>query len=574
MRRLFAIFVLALLGATAAAAWVVWALHRPYQNFSASGVFVDVPHGAARRTVARLLADQGVISNRWLFEGLTRWRSGRTLQAGEYFFDRPASALEVFDKIADGKIFVRQLVVPEGYSMFEIAGLVERAGLTTREDFLAAARSPQLVRELCAGEPPASKGFFSRPPIEFPRHMSGQDIAAAMVRRFQQEWETVSAQALNSARLSLQNAVTLASLVESETPQPAERPLVAGVFLNRLNHRIPLQCDPTVAYAMELAGKFGGKLEAGDLRFDSRYNTYRHIGLPPGPIANPGTHVVARRARSHSDGHDLFRGQRRGRPRFQPDTGRTQPERGKLSPTLGTAAPCGADRCRNGHGHQPGKVAMSGVSEETRKKRILEIAEDLGVEQFTPAEVEQIRRQLIARFGAGAKANAEYIHEVLEDAGLRVNWSTQADSEDLYEEEFRDLLHFATLEEAEMCLMRLDELVRKFRSRRRARRRETRAGSGQTRPPPRRDDRPQSARGPQEARGEAGNPGVVPHLAANPGSIFRVARRAQALPRLPAAFRRQSLRGRAIAPSGQRLSIAWRWRPWSSGPAPAPSASN
>ncbi len=107
---------------------------------------------------------------------------------------------------------------------------------------------------------------------------------------------------------------------------------------------------------------------------------------------------------------------------------------------------------------------MSGVSEETRKKRILEIAEDLGVEQFTPAEVEQIRRQLIARFGAGAKANAEHIHEVLEDAGLRVNWSTQADSEDLYEEEFRDLLHFATLEEAEMCLMRLDELVRKFRS--------------------------------------------------------------------------------------------------------------
>ncbi len=288
MRRLFAIFVLALLGVTAAAAWAVWALHRPYQNFSASGVFVDVPHGAARRTVARLLADQGVISNRWLFEGLTRWRSGRTLQAGEYFFDRPASALEVFDKIADGKIFVRQLVVPEGYSMFEIADLVERAGLTTREDFLAAARSPQLARSF-APAAPSLEGFLFPATYEFPRHMSGQDIAAAMVRRFQQEWEAVSAQAPNSARLSLQNAVTLASLVESETPQPAERPLVAGVFLNRLNHRIPLQCDPTVAYAMELAGKFGGKLEAGDLRFDSRYNTYRHIGLPPGPIANPGT---------------------------------------------------------------------------------------------------------------------------------------------------------------------------------------------------------------------------------------------------------------------------------------------
>jgi hypothetical protein len=107
---------------------------------------------------------------------------------------------------------------------------------------------------------------------------------------------------------------------------------------------------------------------------------------------------------------------------------------------------------------------MSGMSEETKKKRILEVAEDLGVEQFTPAEVEQIKRQLIARFGAGAKCAPEYIVDVLEDAGLRVSWSTQADSEDLYEEEFRDLLHFATLEEAEMCLMRLDELVRKFRA--------------------------------------------------------------------------------------------------------------
>lgn len=107
---------------------------------------------------------------------------------------------------------------------------------------------------------------------------------------------------------------------------------------------------------------------------------------------------------------------------------------------------------------------MSGTSEETKKRKILEVAEDLGVEQFTPFEVEQIRRQLIARFGAGFKATSEYIHEVLEDAGLRVNWATQADSEDMYEEEFRDLLHFATFEEAEMCITRLDELVRKFRA--------------------------------------------------------------------------------------------------------------
>jgi len=101
---------------------------------------------------------------------------------------------------------------------------------------------------------------------------------------------------------------------------------------------------------------------------------------------------------------------------------------------------------------------------ETKKQAILEIAEDLGAERFTPAEVEQIRRQLIARLGAGGKTAPEYIADVLEAAGLRVLWSTQADTDGLYEEEFRDLLHFATLEEAEMCIVRLDELLRKFRT--------------------------------------------------------------------------------------------------------------
>ena len=288
MRRLLAIFVLLLLVAAGAIAWAGWTLNQPYGNFPAEGVFVDVPRGASRRTVARLLADQGVIRNRVLFEALTRVRAERTLQAGEYFFDEPASPVEVFDKIASGRIFTRELTVPEGYSIFEIADLVEREGLTTREDFLAAARDPELARGL-APRAPSLEGFLFPATYQFPRRVSGQDIAEDMVQRFQQEWEAVSAQAGNPAGLTVQQAVTLASLVESETPRTEERPVVAGVFLNRLRKRIPLQCDPTVAYAMELAGKFSGRLEARDLRFESPYNTYRHIGLPPGPIASPGT---------------------------------------------------------------------------------------------------------------------------------------------------------------------------------------------------------------------------------------------------------------------------------------------
>jgi UPF0755 protein len=287
MRRLLAITLFLLAGIALAAGWAAWSLLQPYRAFPAEGVFVDIPRGAPGRTIARLLADHGVIRNRWLFEALARLRPALTLQAGEYFFDGPATSFQVFDKLAAGRIFVRELVVPEGYSIFEIADLVAREGLTTREDFLAAARSPALVRALAPGAP-SLEGFLFPATYQLPRHLTGEEIAAVMVRRFQQEWEKLSAESPNPARLSLQQAVTLASLVESETRQPEERPLVAGVFLNRLRRRYPMQCDPTVAYALELAGKYTGRLSSLDLRFESPYNTYRRIGLPPGPIANPG----------------------------------------------------------------------------------------------------------------------------------------------------------------------------------------------------------------------------------------------------------------------------------------------
>lgn len=106
---------------------------------------------------------------------------------------------------------------------------------------------------------------------------------------------------------------------------------------------------------------------------------------------------------------------------------------------------------------------MTKDHQQTKKAMILEIAGGLGASRFTPAEFEQIRRRMIARLGDSGKTSADHIAGVLAEAGLRVVWSTQADTEGRYEEEFRDLLHFSTLEEAEMCLMRLDELWRKFR---------------------------------------------------------------------------------------------------------------
>ena len=288
MRRALTILFLVFLAAVVMAGWVGASLYLPYQKFPSQGVFVDVPHGASRRAVARLLANQGVVRSRWVFEALSRRRSRSTLQAGEYFFDHPVTSFEVFDTIANGRVYVRELTVPEGFSMFDIADLVQREGFISREDFLAAARNPALIRDLVP-RAPSLEGFLFPATYEFPRHPTGEQMVMAMVSHFKQEWLQISAEQPNLSGLGLEQVVTLASLVERETPKSEERPVVAGVFVNRLHRRVPLQCDPTVVYALELAGNYSGTLEARSLPFDSPYNTYRHIGLPPGPIANPGS---------------------------------------------------------------------------------------------------------------------------------------------------------------------------------------------------------------------------------------------------------------------------------------------
>jgi hypothetical protein len=106
--------------------------------------------------------------------------------------------------------------------------------------------------------------------------------------------------------------------------------------------------------------------------------------------------------------------------------------------------------------------AHSDDGSPTKKALILEVARGLGKPRYTPAEIEQIRRQLVAQLGGQGKTSADYIMSVLEEAGMRVVWSTRSDTEGRYEEEFQDLLHFSTFDEAEMCLVRLDELLRKF----------------------------------------------------------------------------------------------------------------
>jgi UPF0755 protein len=294
LKRILAVgVVLLLLAAVGAAGWIWYSIERPYRGFVAQGIFVDLPHGASSRTAARLLKENGVIRSALAFEVYARRHPRRRLQAGEYFFDHAITGHDVFWQIADGHIYEQPFTVREGETIFDIAHDLEAQKLMTANEFLAAAQNPELIRDI-APRAKTLEGFLFPATYLLPRHPTPTDLTAEMVRKFKEEWQRIAPPESKRDTTGLEHGrplasvVTLASLVERETPKPEERPLVAGAFENRLRQNIPLQCDPTVIYAMQEAGQYKGTLTGADLHFPSPYNTYAHPGLPPGPIGNPG----------------------------------------------------------------------------------------------------------------------------------------------------------------------------------------------------------------------------------------------------------------------------------------------
>jgi UPF0755 protein len=237
------------------------------------------------------------IPGRRCFRRRTAWSFAtvcglHTEKAVEYYFDRPATGTDVFWKLAKGEVYQQPFTVREGETMFDIARKLEGGKFMRAGDFLYAAGDTGLIRDFAPGAQ-TLEGFLFPATYELPRHPSASELIAEMVRKFKEEWKRLappvtSEQAGEGDHRAMLRIVTLASLVERETPKPEERPLVAGVFENRLNKGMRLQCDPTVIYGMERFGKYNGSLTGKDLIFDSLYNTYEHGGLPPGPIGNPG----------------------------------------------------------------------------------------------------------------------------------------------------------------------------------------------------------------------------------------------------------------------------------------------
>lgn len=277
----FRAFLLLLAALAAGAVAATWWVHAPYRGFSGA-VFVDIPKGTGTPKIARMLTSAGVIRHPVQFLILRALRPGVRLQAGEYRFAEPASARQVFDRIARGDIFYYVLAVPEGNNTFDIAATLTREGIMDGKSFLAAAHDPSLIRDL-APRAPTLEGYLFPDTYHLTRHTTPAQLCKMMTDRFRKVWSELA-----PPDAAVHDTVTLASLVEKEARLPGERALIASVFLNRLRLRMPLQCDPTTIYAALLEDRYRGAIYRSDLDSKQRFNTYQHAGLPPGPIANPG----------------------------------------------------------------------------------------------------------------------------------------------------------------------------------------------------------------------------------------------------------------------------------------------
>lgn len=275
--------------------------------------FVEIAPGTTASRIAEQMRRSRIIRSQYLFE-LVNLRKGGSLKAGEYRFDHVEPMTEVYRRVARGDVYTKTLAIPEGFNIFDVAHAVEAAGLGSADSFLdAEQKHTELISAwIPAGHPrPNSvEGFLFPDTYHFSRHATPEQMLTAMIRRFRQAAAQIPLEG------DVYRGVTMASIIEKEVKQGGERPLVASVFENRLKRGMPLQTDPTVIYAALLEHRFRGTIYASDLGSVSAYNTYKHAGLPPGPICNPGIASIHAALSPATSDYLYFVSDASGRSRF------------------------------------------------------------------------------------------------------------------------------------------------------------------------------------------------------------------------------------------------------------------
>ena len=286
MQSLFTIFVFAIL-LLIGGGWFFWsALQSPYKGYPEPARRVDVRKGQRTAGILRRLQTAGILRDEYVpLVYMKVVRGGDSVKAGTYEFTKPMTPLEVIDKLVRGDVIQRTVTIREGLDRFAIARLFAAEGLGKEAEWDKLTADPELIRDI-APQAESLEGYLFPDTYKFNPGTPPRVIVAALVQNFRKNFG--GEMAYITTGLDLHQTVTLASIVETEARLPQERPIVASVYLNRFQKHMLLGADPTVIYAMKLARRWNGNIRKDDLQIDSKYNTYRYPGLPPGPIASPG----------------------------------------------------------------------------------------------------------------------------------------------------------------------------------------------------------------------------------------------------------------------------------------------
>lgn len=240
------------------------------------------------RGIQAVLSKNGILADDVRFLLLARMTgTSSRLQAGEYLVPAGSTPLRILRQMERGEVLLHRVTIPEGKTMRQVAGILAAEQWIAPDRFLALATDPDFIASL-GFKLDTLEGYLFPDTYSLARGtVTEEKIILMMSRRFQEVWKELAPE--QSGSLNRHEVVTLASIVEKETGMAAERPLVARVFLNRLEKNMRLQSDPTVIYGLD---DFDGELRRADLRAETPYNTYVVRGLPPGPICNPGRHAI------------------------------------------------------------------------------------------------------------------------------------------------------------------------------------------------------------------------------------------------------------------------------------------
>jgi len=253
-------------------------------------VLFEIQRGESLNRIAKRLADERIVRDPVRFKVRAKVLGyDKKLQVGTYQIEAKEPLDDLIRKMATGQVYARRMTILEGWNIYDIARyLVREHFLSNETDFLEACRRVDLVSDLGVTGIKTLEGFLFPETYSVPLHMTADEMVGMMVNQFKKVVSPQIRQAMVSHGLSFLQAVTLASIVEKETSVEYEKPIVAGVFYNRLRLRMKLQTDPTLIYIRQMEGTWDGNIRKRDFTNASPYNTYLHYGLPPAPIANPG----------------------------------------------------------------------------------------------------------------------------------------------------------------------------------------------------------------------------------------------------------------------------------------------